>query len=250
MPDLRPVNPEGAKACLKVFLAQFGFLALTPIKPADEALGDDLLHSRSDQKRLNVHIHQSCDRSGRIICVDGAQNHVTRQRGPDCNLGGLTVTDFPNHDHVRILAEDVTESRCEIEADLGLDLGLVDTFHLIFDRILNCQNPALGRVNGANKCVKRGGLSGPGGTGDQHNPVGPRQHLSHPFVIIIQQADLTQRQGFLPLVQQTQAHTLAIHGGKGRDTDVDVIATDLVVDTAILRAPFFRNIQARHDFQA
>ena len=48
------------------------------------------------------------------------------QRRLHGDLGGFEVADFADHDDVRVLAQDGAQQMGEIEADLRLDLDLVD----------------------------------------------------------------------------------------------------------------------------
>jgi len=55
----------------------------------------------------------------------------------DGDFCGLPVTDFADHDDVRILAQDGTQSTGEVVADLAVGLNLGHPGHLVFDRVLD-----------------------------------------------------------------------------------------------------------------
>ena len=61
------------------------------------------------------------------------------------------VTDFPNHDHVGILSEDVTQTHGKGQADIRFHRNLIDPLELVFHRILNGNDPFGDRVDGARK---------------------------------------------------------------------------------------------------
>ena len=62
------------------------------------------------------------------------------ERGMNCDVRGLGVAYLADHDHVGILANERAQSSRKSQANLRLDLGLVDSGDLVFDRILNGEN--------------------------------------------------------------------------------------------------------------
>jgi hypothetical protein len=126
-------------------------------------LGDDHFHSRGDEERLNLHVDEPGQGSGGVVGVQGAEHQVTGQSGADGDVGGFAVADFPDHDDIGILAQNVAQGAGEGEADLAVDLGLVDALDLVFDRILDRDDAAAGGIDLADKGGEGGGFPGTGG---------------------------------------------------------------------------------------
>ena len=61
---------------------------------------------------------------------------MTGQSGLDGDLRRFVVPDLPHHDDVGILAQEGAERRGEVEADLLVDLDLVDPRQVVLHRIL------------------------------------------------------------------------------------------------------------------
>src|SRR5262245_78117 len=91
------------------------------------------------------------------------------------NVRRLLVAHFPDHDHVRILANESTQGGCKRETDLRLDLRLVDAGNLIFDRILDGQNLSCRVVEYAEHGGERRRLAAAGWPGDDDQTVGKRK---------------------------------------------------------------------------
>jgi len=52
---------------------------------------------------------------------------VAGERRADGDIGGFPVADFSHHDDVRVLAHNVAQARGEGQADLRVDVDLVDS---------------------------------------------------------------------------------------------------------------------------
>ena len=98
---------------------------------AGQALRDDQAHRGRDRVGLHTHVHQARQRLRRIVGMQRRQHQVARLRGLDRDLGRLEVADFADHDHVRILAQEGAQRRRERQADLRVDVDLVDARQLI-----------------------------------------------------------------------------------------------------------------------
>ena len=58
--------------------------------------------------------------------MQGAENHVSGERGSHSHLGGFQVSYLSHHDHVRILADNGPQSGCKGYPRLRVDLGLAN----------------------------------------------------------------------------------------------------------------------------
>ena len=97
------------------------------------------------------------------------------ERGADGDVGGLAVADFAHHDDIGILADDVAQAAGEGEADLRIDVDLVDAVHLVLDRIFDGDDLLVGQVDAFERRIERGGLAAAGGAGDQEDAVRQRR---------------------------------------------------------------------------
>ena len=61
-------------------------------------------------------------------------------------VGCLAVADLADHDDVRILAQQCSQTRGESHTSFGIGLGLVDAGDLVFDWILDSRDINLRRV--------------------------------------------------------------------------------------------------------
>ena len=62
---------------------------------------------------------------------------MSRYGRPDSNLRRLRVTDFSDHDDIRVLTEDGTQAIGEGQPRLDVDLNLIDPCQLVFDWVFN-----------------------------------------------------------------------------------------------------------------
>ena len=69
--------------------------------------------------------------------MDGAEHQMAGQGRLHADLRGLFVTDFPHHDHIRILAQERPQSAGKGQPDRGLDLDLIDPVQPVLHRIFD-----------------------------------------------------------------------------------------------------------------
>ncbi len=131
-----------------VFLRAFCELAHEALPHANAERGDK-------QEWLDAHIEQARNSAGCGICVQGRKHQVAGQCGVDGERCGLFVADLPHHDDVGILTHETSQAVGKREADLGAHLRLIDTRHLIFDRIFNSRDVDVGRVDEVEERVER-----------------------------------------------------------------------------------------------
>lgn len=93
-------------------------------KAAREPLRDDGAERRSEQEGLDAEVDQAHDRARGVLCVQGRQQEMSRQRGLDHNRRGLAVTDLADHDDVGVGTQDRAESTGKRELGTAVDLQL------------------------------------------------------------------------------------------------------------------------------
>ena len=217
---------------------------------AHQALGHDRLDRRRHKKRFDAHVDQPRERTRGIVRVQRAENQVTRQRGPDGDVRRLAITNLTHHDHVRILPQDVPQAGGKRQPDIRAHSDLVDALQLVLDRFLDGDDPLVHGVDRAEEGVKRGGLAGAGRPGHQNDPVRFDDEFAQDGLVLGVEAQLVETHENGAAGQQTQRHALAVNGRHGGDTDVELLALDADVDSAVLREAFLGDVHAGHDLDA
>jgi len=76
--------------------------------------------------------------------VQGREHQVPGQRRPDRDLRRLQIARLADQDHVRVLAQERPQRRGEGAADAVVDLNLINSLQVVFDRIFGRHNIVLG----------------------------------------------------------------------------------------------------------
>src|SRR5947209_6075010 len=87
------------------------------------------------------------------------------------DVGRLNVTNFTDHDHVRVLAQNVAETAGKGELDFRFNVHLQNAGQLVLNRFFDGNDPPLHRIDAAEETVKRSRLATPGWTGEKNNTV-------------------------------------------------------------------------------
>ncbi len=67
----------------------------------------------------------------------GLKNHMSGQCRLYCDLCGLSITDFTDHNNVRVLSQDRTQTGSKGQINFWINLNLADPGELIFYRIFD-----------------------------------------------------------------------------------------------------------------
>src|SRR5581483_1558435 len=70
---------------------------------------------------IDPHVEEAADHVEHVVGVNRGKNQMSCQRGLNCNLRGLGVSDLAHHDLVRIMAQDGAQTAREGEAFLLVD---------------------------------------------------------------------------------------------------------------------------------
>ena len=142
----------------------------------------------------------------------------------------------------------------EVEADLVLDLDLVDPGQVELHRVLGGHDVGVGLVERGDRGVERVGLARSGGARDQHDAVGLGDRALEALERVRLEAQLGHVQHELRLVEQPQHDLLAPEGGQRGDAEVHVAAAVLDLeadlDAAVLGQALLRDVQLGHDLDA
>ena len=110
---------------------------------------------------------------------------VAGQRGLHGDLRGLEISDFTDHDGVRVLSEKRAERGGEGQPDLVVDRHLHDAFDFVFDGVFGGQDLDVLGVHLAERRVKRGRLAGTSRAGDNKDAVRSADHRADAFLDIV-----------------------------------------------------------------
>ena len=172
------------------------------------------------------------------------------ERGLDRDLGSLSVANFADHHDVGVLSQDRAQAGGKGQPDLGIDLGLANTLHRIFDRVLDRQDITAAVVEQAHRGIERGGLARPGRPGDQDDAVGFGDRFLQQAVDRRGHAEHVERDAGIFLVENTQHDAFACSGRQRRHAHVEQLAPQRQADAAVLRHAALGDVEPRHDLHA
>lgn len=168
----------------------------------------------------------------------------------DGDVGSLLVADFANEDDIRILPDNGAQPPGKGQSGRGVDLDLVDPVKLVFHRVLDGDDLPVRRVDIVECGIERSRLAAAGRPGDKDDAVGLPDEPVELLQFAIGKAQGAEGKGNALLVEDTQHDGLAVHDWQGGYAQIDVLAGDLDLDTAVLRQPAFGNIELGHDLDA
>ena len=102
-----------------------------------------------------------------------------RVNGDMCRLG---IAHFADHDDIGVLSNKGAKRSREGQADLGLDLGLINAGNLIFDGIFDRQNFARGIVECGQHGREGRGFAAPRRAGKDNDAMRQRQQTYEVFL--------------------------------------------------------------------
>src|SRR5580698_2665221 len=152
---------------------------------------------------------------------------MASERGLRRDARGLRVTDFADHDDIGVVPEHGTQRAGEIEADLGLDLYLIQAFDLELHRIFDRDDLALGVVEPVEGCIERRRLAGPRRPRDQDQAVRPLEKFRKPRMNEIAKPKLAEIQPYCPLIENSDRHRFPENDRSRRHAQVDLTAADV-----------------------
>ena len=92
---------------------------------------------------------------------------VTGQRSLNRVLGRFEVSNFPDQNHVGVMSQNTAKRRSKRQANLGVDLNLVDTIQLVLDRVFGRDDLVLWTADFQQAAVQRRRFTRTGRSGDQ-----------------------------------------------------------------------------------
>src|SRR5262245_26565001 len=186
--------------------------------------------------------------------MEGRENHVSGKGGFDGDFGSFEVTDFSDQDDVGILTKKRAEGSSKVETDLFLHLHLVDSHEVEFNRVFCRHNICLNGIERLKCGIESVCLTATGWSGNEDHSV----RLGNIALKLDQRVGLKSQlchvEHEVLLVQETENDFFAKQGGQRRNTKVELTRTRVVFDfdlnATVLRQPFFRDVEFRHDLDA
>ena len=170
-------------------------------------------------------------------------------RGFHRGLRGFRIAHLAHHEHIRVLAQKSAQGGGEGEADLRVDLHLVDAGQMDLDRIFGGGDVAIGDVQQVQAGVQGDSLAAAGRAGQQHQALRPPQCGEIALPRRVLQPQLFDAELGGAGIEQAQHHFLAAHGGQGADAKVHCAGRARQADAPVLRQASFRNVQRRHHLE-
>ena len=167
------------------------------------------------------------------------------ERGLHRNLSGLAVAHFPDHDDVRVLAQDRAQGIGKRQIDLRVHLDLVDAFELVFHRVFDGDNFLRGRIKLGQRGIERSGLARARGPRDEQDAVRLGQQCVEAHQQIGFKPHLFQIQAHAGTVKNPHHHAFTVHRRYGRNTQVQLAALHTHLDAPVLRKSALCNVQVR-----
>src|SRR4051812_27929244 len=227
-------------------------LAAVAAEFSRQPLGEHRRDRRARQERLDTHLVQARERTGRVVRMQRREYEVARQRGLDRDLGGLAVANLADHHDVGVGAEDRAQRGREGQARALVDLHLVDAAEPELDRILDRDDVDLRPVDLGQRRVKRRRLTRAGRPRHEDRAGRAADHRLHLRAHVVREAELRQRRRLLRLVEQTHHDLFALDRRQRRHADVEHPAGGGGVerDAAVLRLAALGDVELREHLQA
>ena len=136
--------------------------------------------------------------------MERAENKVASHGRADCNVRRFNVANLTDHDHIRILSQNVTEAFGESQIDLRFHIDLRDTSNPIFDWFFDGDDAALDGINAAEKAIKRSRFAATRRAGQKNDPVRLRQEMANDLFLLLAQIEALEIELLLATAEQTQ----------------------------------------------
>src|SRR5450830_929861 len=178
------------------------------------------------------------------------QDKVPGQGGLDSDLRRLAIPDLADEHNVGVLTQDAAQAVGERHVRLDIDLHLVESIHLVLDRVLHRDDVLSGRVETVECGVQGRCLAGAGGAGDDNHTIRLADDVVEQGQRIIEESKVLKGHHGTALVQDAQNDLLAVDGGQRTDAEVDGLVLDAQGDTAVLGLAPLGDIHIGHDLDA
>src|SRR5450756_1700450 len=178
------------------------------------------------------------------------QDKVPGQGGLDSDLRRLAIPDLADEHNVGVLTQDAAQAVGERHVRLDVDLHLVESIHLVLDRVLHRDDVLSGRVETVERGVQGRRFAGAGGTRDDDHAIRLADDVVEEVQRITEESKVLKGHHGTALVQDTHNDLLAVDGRQRTDAEVDGLVLDAQGDTAVLRLAPLGDIHVGHDLDA
>ena len=140
---------------------------------------------------------------------------MTSEAGVGGNAGSLKISNLADHNDIRGLAQNGSESSRKGHPDLRVHLHLVNTIHLIFDRLFHRDDFPIRFVDVVKAGVERTGLARAGRARHQQNSIGQFDEVLECLLVITQKSQLRKPQHQARFVEHAHDNAFAMIRGNG-----------------------------------
>src|SRR5712672_397467 len=222
---------------------------------AHQPLRQNTIQGRDEIVRFNSHVNETADNVGNVVRMDSRKYQVSGQRGLNRDLRRFIVSNFADHDFVRVVAQDGTQSASECQPFFLIDGNLRDAANLIFDGVLNGDDLVFVGFNLVNCGVQSGGLTRARRTRHQHHPVWLADVPAKLPHIVLRKAHHVEtevgkffRQGLL--VENAKDRVFSVAGGHDGNAEVHETALVTNAESPVLRNTPLGDVQFTHYLDA
>src|SRR5713101_1093806 len=222
---------------------------------AHQALRHDAIQGGDEIIRFNTHVDEASNDVGHVVGVDGGEDQVAGESGLNGDLRGFLIADFADHDLVRIVAQDGTQTASEGQALLLVHVNLRDAADLVFYRIFVGNVLVFVRFDLVDGRVQGGGFAGAGGPSHQDHAVRLTNVAAEAAQFLRGKTDHIESQalklfGKSLFVENTKDGVLAMARGHNGNTQIDVTPLVLHAETPILRNTALGDVQIAEHLDA
>ncbi len=162
----------------------------------------------------------------------------------------FVIAHLADHDHVRVLPQDMPQGVDKCHSFFGRNLHLADAGQLIFNRVLHGHDVLDRRVDAVQTRVQCRALARSRRAGHKNHTVRAIDHPVENLLVLFPEAQLLKRQDAAAFVQQPQHRPLAVAGRYGADAQVDFALPDADTASTVLRHPPLGNVHPGHHLDA
>src|ERR1700690_1839986 len=222
---------------------------------ANQALGHDAIQRGHEIIRLDAHVDKAADYVGDVVGVNRGEDEVARKRGIDGDLRRFLVADFADHDFVRIVAQDGAKAARKRETFLFVYRNLRDAADLVFDRVFDGDDFVFVVLDFVDGGVKRGGLAGACGAGDEDHAVRFVNEAAKSGDFVFFEADHVEREiaKFFAerlFIKNAQDSVFPVNRRHDGNAEVHEAAFITNAEAAVLRDAALGDVELAHDLDA
>ena len=221
----------------------------------DQALGDDAVQRRNQVIGIDLHMQKTANHVEHVVGMHRGEYQMAGQRRLHGDLRRFRVTDFADHDLVRVMTQNGAQATGEIEALLLIHRDLQHAGQLIFDGVFDGDDLVLAPVDFRERGIQRRRLAAAGRASDQQHAIGLGRQAADAMQGVAVEAHHVKAQAFQAvaqglLVEYAQYGVLTPDAGHDRHPDVDFTFLPIDLETAVLWHPAFGDIEFRQHLDA